>query len=326
MLHILWMILKFILILLGAVLGLIMLLILLVLFCPVCYGFSASKEAAEPLKQIRVNGRVSWLFRGISLKASYKDGNLEQDVFLFGISLGKILSGLRRRKKRRSPEKTESRSGDLTKDTFSGKESEPEVKRESEVIFEPEDGFETEPEPQVQKERGISPESSKTETKEKAKEKEKAKAAKSTPRSEKTHRKKPAIKKISLTIRGICDKIKKQKTFFSNQHTKDALSLIWSDAKGLIIHVLPTRIEGRITFGCEDPSITGTILAILGISVPFHKNKIAVKPLFEDRNVLEGQIQAKGRIFVCVLVKIAIEVYFNKNVKYIINQWKHKEG
>ena len=42
--------------------------------------------------------------------------------------------------------------------------------------------------------------------------------------------------------------------------------------------------------------------------------------------MLEGKVQAKGRIFVCVLVKIAIEIYFNKNVKYIINQWKHKEG
>lgn len=334
MLHILWMILKFILILLGTVLGLVVLLLLLILFCPVCYRISVSKEAEESLTQMQVNGRVSWLFRGISLKISYKKGNLEHDIFLFGIPLGKIFSRLRRRKTDRTLKKTEVPEEPLQRDVSSKKETGPEIKRETEVLFkqeevseseddlerELEDWLKAEPEPQVQKVKNISPESRKKVTKEKASE------TKSTPRSERAPREESAKRKISLTFRNICDKIKQQKAFFSDQRTKDALSLVWSDAKGLIIHILPVRIEGHVTFGCKDPSITGTILAILGIFVPFHKNKISVNPLFEDKNILEGQIKAKGRIFVCVLVKIAIEIYFNKNVKYIINQWKHKEG
>ena len=44
MLHILWLILKFILILLGIVLGLLLLAILLILFCPVRYRASGTKE------------------------------------------------------------------------------------------------------------------------------------------------------------------------------------------------------------------------------------------------------------------------------------------
>ena len=43
MLHILWLILKFILIILGILLGLLLLAILLVLFCPVRYKASAVK-------------------------------------------------------------------------------------------------------------------------------------------------------------------------------------------------------------------------------------------------------------------------------------------
>ena len=47
MLHILWLIIKFILILLAIVLGLILLILLLVLFCPVRYKASIRKEPAS---------------------------------------------------------------------------------------------------------------------------------------------------------------------------------------------------------------------------------------------------------------------------------------
>ena len=43
--------------------------------------------------------------------------------------------------------------------------------------------------------------------------------------------------------------------------------------------MLPTRITGKITFGSEDPAVTGTVLALLGMTIPFHKNKIMVNPL-----------------------------------------------
>ena len=45
MLHILWLILKWILILLGILIGLVLLLLLLILFCPVRYRASAEKKA-----------------------------------------------------------------------------------------------------------------------------------------------------------------------------------------------------------------------------------------------------------------------------------------
>ena len=82
--------------------------------------------------------------------------------------------------------------------------------------------------------------------------------------------------------------------------------------KKLIHHVLPTRITGKITFGSEDPAVTGTVLALLGMTIPFHKNKIMVNPLFDGENILEGEIFLKGRIYGVVLIKIAIELYFNK--------------
>ena len=62
MLHILWMLIKLILILLGTVLGLAVLVLLLLLFCPVRYSAEALKETSS-FKETEAAVRVSWLFR-----------------------------------------------------------------------------------------------------------------------------------------------------------------------------------------------------------------------------------------------------------------------
>ena len=133
------------------------------------------------------------------------------------------------------------------------------------------------------------------------------------------------IQKFALTIRKFCDKINWWREFIDHPRTRAAISFLWEDGKKLIHHVLPTRITGKITFGSEDPAVTGTVLALLGMTIPFHKNKIMVNPLFDGENILEGEIFLKGRIYGVVLIKIAIELYFNKNIKYVIHRWRHKE-
>ena len=65
---------------------------------------------------------------------------------------------------------------------------------------------------------------------------------------------------------------------------------------------------------------------MLGMSIPLHKNCIQVSPAFEnEESFLEGEINMKGRIYGIVLLRTGIRIYFNKNIKHIINQWKHKE-
>lgn len=77
MLHILWLIIKFILILLGMESGLILLAVLLILFCPVRYSACGTKEQ-DDWKQITGQVRVSWLFHAVSLRATWKEGSLEK--------------------------------------------------------------------------------------------------------------------------------------------------------------------------------------------------------------------------------------------------------
>ena len=133
------------------------------------------------------------------------------------------------------------------------------------------------------------------------------------------------LQKIKLTIQNIYGKIDWWKEFLSHPRTKEAISFVWNEAKGLIRHILPTKIQGNVTFGSEDPSITGTVLGILGMTFPFHKNRIEVTPLFNGENCLTGHAELKGRMYGIVFLKAAIEIYLHKNIKYVINRWKHKE-
>ena len=133
------------------------------------------------------------------------------------------------------------------------------------------------------------------------------------------------IRNFALTIRKFCDKIKRWRNFINHPRTRAAISLVWKDAKKLLRHIFPTKVTGMITFGCEDPAVTGTVLAVMGMTIPFHKNKVTVKPLFDGENILEGEIMLKGRIYGVILLKTAVELYFNKNIKYVIHRWRHKE-
>lgn len=73
MLHILWILLKFILILLGILLGLILVAVLLILFCPVRYRASGTKET-DSFRDISARARVSWLFGVVSFQLQYQNG------------------------------------------------------------------------------------------------------------------------------------------------------------------------------------------------------------------------------------------------------------
>lgn len=65
-------------------------------------------------------------------------------------------------------------------------------------------------------------------------------------------------------------------------------------------------------FSFEDPALTGAALAVLGMTIPFHKNCIQINPRFDSENYLYGNIRAKGRIYGFVPVRAAVSIYFNK--------------
>lgn len=342
MLHILWLIIKWILILLGILIGLIFLILLLLLFCPIRYRGKLEKDRTDSLREIHATGEVSWLLHIISARAFWEQGVLKTKICFLGIPLEKF----RKKKKPRSLSNSEDQNAKKQAEASRSHEKTSKSEQQNDAaelqMSEPrEDTVEDINEISenvIMEPISISEEISEDEKKLRTKiadlilnivEKIKMAVGKliriihnflGIP--------KRILKKnqsLALTIRNFCDKINWWKEFLDHPRTRAALSFLWKNAKKLIYHVLPTRITGKITFGNEDPAVTGMVLAVLGMTIPFHKNKIEAAPVFDNENVLEGEILLKGRIYGIVVLKTAAELYFNKNIKYVIHRWRHKE-
>ena len=330
MLHILWILIKFILIILGILLGLALLAVLLLLFCPVRYQARAVKETGS-FKETELEARITWLFHVIGVRFCFHNGEGKLVILFFGVSLETIKGWLKKLKggRRKNSVSQTSRSKASQPEAHAAENFQDHAPKTEAVLLENNTA-----EPQTGK-----PSAEKQE--------ENIKSASKSGLITRIWEilskiiRFPGnlwnkvisiikgiiekIKNIKKTISGITDKLGWWKEFLANEQTKAAISLIWKDVKGLLHHVLPTKLEGDVTFGCDDPAITGTVLAVLGMTFPFHKNRIQVNPLFDGENQLTGNVFLKGRIYGIVLIKAAIEIYFNKNIKYVINRWKHKE-
>ncbi|MFR2881174.1 MAG: DUF2953 domain-containing protein [Lachnospiraceae bacterium] len=125
---------------------------------------------------------------------------------------------------------------------------------------------------------------------------------------------KKKLTNIRLTFRGFCDKIKRWRTLWNEESTQAALHFLTEKGRKLIRHVLPRKIRGSITFGCEDPALTGQILGAVAIAYPLYGKGVAVYPRFEEK-ILEGQLQMKGRIVAACLLWQAWKIYRNPDVR-----------
>lgn len=306
LLHILWMILKIILIILGAVLGLLFLIILLLLFCPVRYKGEVRK--GEKSSDIQAHTCISWLFHGISVCFQYEDRQFTNRIRIVGIPLdwiqkkGKIFF-----RKKNHPGKDSQILPAAEKDL-------PEEDLDSPPVIVAE---KKEVEKEIKRQFAVDKKADKPKRKQRSLFKKIKKRVADF---------KQKFRRICRTIRRICRKVEWWKAFFENPRIKAALFLVKQEVWKIVKHVLPVKINGKITFGCEDPSVTGMILAILGITIPLHKNCIEITPLYSGENFFTGNIFFAGRFYGIVFLLSAVKIYFNKNIKYAISRWKHKEG
>ena len=304
MAHILWIILKIILIILAILLGLIVLALLLILFCPVCYKASVIKKEETGLRDTDASICVHWLFHAISVTAGIKHRETAMSIRLFGIPLEKILNRGGKKKSKAAPKA----------DSPAGTEETVPVEKIQEQQEEPPEA--TEVQKEASSEKGSS---KKTCRKDSPKRKEGGKIS-GFFRSLK--------KKISggfEKIRVLSQKAGWWKDFITDERSGFALECIIGELKKILRHILPRKSKGYARFGSKDPSVTGRILAVCGMALPLHKNRIALGPVFEERDILDVDAQFRGRIYGIRFAVSAVIILLNKDVKFVYNTLKHKE-
>lgn len=366
MLHILWVIIRFILILLGIILGLLLLAVLLLLFCPVRYRGAVSLEE-EDWKEAELIAGVSWLFHAVSVRVKKHGSETGISFRLLGIPLDKLIFRKRKKKNKEDiTEKADKKEAPETSENFEiceapHTETLPEVKGQA-ALPSDEERRQIPKKPasdekdwkiskipasdtrdrQIPKIPASDEKDRKTPEKTSSDEEGWQTPKKSVSEVNKKDREKRSglfsriqgklkeipvkLRNISLTFKRIRGKIGWYKELWEHPRTQAAFALVKQHAVFLLKHMLPTKIQGEVTFGFEDPAITGSILGILGMTIPFHKNCVEVTPVFDGGNLLRGNIRLKGRIYGVVLARAALVIYFNKNVKYVMKHWKHKEG
>lgn len=135
---------------------------------------------------------------------------------------------------------------------------------------------------------------------------------------------------IRYTIRKFCDKIK---TVLNNiQYYREVLEsepfsrsieLCKGELAWMFKKIKPDKLEADLVVGMGDPASTGEILAVCGMLYPFIGPNIRVVGDFEsEKTHIEGRLYIRGKVRVFTFIRIAIRIYFNRNIKQLIKLLK----
>lgn len=284
---------KWIGIILLCILGLMLLLCLAVLLIPIRYQLSAVWQ-----EEHRVKGSVSWLLHLIHLSFD-TDRNQRVCIRIFGIPVnGRFHTKKKKFQKRRKVEQKRKASGSTK---VQRKEGVSPAKVQKAVEFsttagEPKeaegaktaDSFDTSVSLAAQKSSGENTDTVQRTVPDKAADTKK-RADSSENRFVRTLRRITGrVKKFFLSIAGLFAKIKA-----IDEESIELLQAVLKSSGGLLKHMAPRSLSGRLHFGTGDPALTGQLLGVLSVLFAMWGKGIAVIPDFEQE-VFEGEAAVKG--------------------------------
>lgn len=308
MLHILFLILKIIGIILAVILGLILLVICIVLFVPICY--KADLHGSGNARELTVHAKVSWLFGLIKAVFALENGKTDLSVRIawkkFGDSDPVEDKAEDRIEEKPKPEKKSVMQekqviqGEEKQDDTTNRITDKAVEDQTEKAEKSEQTAKTRPESTEKKQR---------------KKKDRKEDSDSASKIEQI------TEKIKCTYHKFCDKINeitekkdKMSDFLTDETHKNAFLKLKNEAFHLLKKLKPKKIQGEITFGFENPSLTGRLLAWISMIYPWIGEHTDITPDFEHRT-LSGDLSIRGRLYVITPVVTAIRLILSKAVR-----------
>ena len=136
------------------------------------------------------------------------------------------------------------------------------------------------------------------------------------------------IENIQYTFHKLCDTIVKIRDnlnyyldLLQKQSTTRAIDTCKTQLMRIAKSLSPQKFQVNLHLGFEDPAVLGEILAVWGMLYPFHQGRVDIVPEF-GQTILEGDILLKGKISLFVYLKVALILFFDKNIKQLIKQIK----
>lgn len=309
-------VLKIIGIILLVLLGVLLAAVLLILFAPLRYEaeltgrYEQEEEDAPQILQYTVSARVSWLLRLVSVRFRADETSHELKIRICGV----LLSGRKKKKKRKQEGKTKKQEAPVLQRTEAKTEETP-VSRE--------------PASAPGKEVPVLPEKSES-------------GADSEPDGGRFRRLVRTVKgffqKLVRTVRSFLERFRSLfrnirgrlkrlmkaageiRSFLGDERNQEAIRFLLQEGKKMLKTVLPRKCSGTVSFSLEDPAATGKVLIALGFAYPVLQDRIRIVPLFENRTCAEGNLSLKGRIRAFSLLIIILRVWFDKRVKAFLKR------
>ncbi|WP_312425989.1 DUF2953 domain-containing protein [Lacrimispora sp.] len=310
MLHIILFILKILGLLVLIVLGLVLAAALMILLVPVRYQAEGSYDG-----KVKGKARITWLLHILSVSAQYEE-DLIVRVRIFGFRIGK-------------PKKMDSElkeAEDIMVQAMEIMEPEP-IREAQEVKDEIHDKVREEPKNlPPPKEEVKSPTPPKVDPKKK-------KGFRVMGVFEKLKKKVlMAFTKLKFFFLRICDTLRTIKdkkdeiyAWISNKENQKTGKLLFRQVKRLIRHILPLRGKGNITFGFDDPYLTGQVLTYASVIYPLCHKHLNLYPVF-DQTVFTVEGTFRGRIRIGTALLIGLRMLLDKNFRRLLKGWLHKGG
>lgn len=271
-------ILKWIGILLLAVLGLLLLVLAAVLFCPVRYDLKASYE-----EKADVSARIKWFFSLFSVRIEFHENKLQYRVRVFGKTI--LTETAEAKEAVREITETVKDTAEHAAEQATDRAAEElgkEIREEKPVKTEPAE--ERVPEPE------------------------------SAPKEKKTSKLAFSIRNICDKIKTIRGQGEKLQAFLEDRENQAAIALIKRQCFKLLRHILPKKFTAWLHFGFEDPATTGQVLGYICMFYALYGNNLSLEPDF-DQKVLEGRCELKGRIRLGSLTGIIGRLIFYKRIR-----------
>ncbi|MGN1154693.1 MAG: DUF2953 domain-containing protein [Agathobacter sp.] len=287
MIPVLWVIIKIILWVILILLSLLLISVCFAIFSPVRYRFWVVANHRQQYLTVR----GSYLAHLIRYTFRYDDGEITYDIRLLWFSLKPKMKHEKDTEiEKEKEEENKAHPGNMTK----------QAKKEEREVSEPLSGQSVE-------------RSSIEET--------------SEPRREKRDRKnwKEVIKNGVNTWKQGVHKIQEIKRLTTSEMGKRALNDLLLYVRKLFQHLLPRKSECELTFGFEDPALTGQCLAVFGMLLPLHKNRCRIRPNFQE-SVFLFSGKGRGRIQLSYVLYLLVMGYMNKNLMSYFKRMKKLLG
>lgn len=311
MLHILLLILKIIGIILAILIGCIILFLCLVVFVPVRYRIELNRTEGEGNPPIEVKAKITWLLHFVNIKILYP-ADIYLRVRILFITVFRL--PMKHKKEKKEKKALKDNTETIQHEQECAENASREIKTETKIEKENERENEIENEIENETENETQNTSNKLSIKGKL---------------EKIW---SIFKNIWYTIKGICDKIKdilenieyyldiiKSETF------KQAFSLCKGELGDIFNYIKPRKYKADLIIGMDDPAATGQILSYYGMLYPLIGSHVTITGDFENKRI-EGSGLIIGKIKFFTFLKALIRIYFSKDIRKLLKQFKKEDA